>query len=103
MLDTPLSSSLARSAELLRVDGTRTPITPKNGVNFQFTGEAYDLIGTDMIEVVSTRDGRLLLIDENGKLRDDATVNKAATALYQYGHLDPIMGNAIVCDDSQLT
>lgn len=87
-------------AELLKTDGTRTTITPKNGTDFTFE-ECYPLLGCDTIQIVETNDGRILLIDEEGKLKMNL-LNAAATALYQYGHLDPIIGHAIVCDSEQL-
>ena len=89
-------------AQLLRTDGTWENITPKNGKTFEFVGEAYDLIGARMIQICPTHDGRLLLIDEEGKLTDKR-VNVAATALYAHGAYDPIVGDAIVCDTHQLT
>lgn len=91
-------------ADLLRADGTREPVSPKNGVDFQFKGEAYDLIGTDMIEIVATRDGRMMLIDEEGKLKGKP-INAAATALYRYGLFryggDVIVGDVIVCTSAE--
>jgi len=88
-------------AQLLRADGSRRDITPKNGKHFTFIGEAYDLIDASLIEVCATHDGRLLLIDEEGKL-EAKPVNVAATALFVYGAVDPIVGDAILCDRSQL-
>jgi hypothetical protein len=87
-------------AELLRADGTREMVAPKNGTSFEFIGEAYDLIGTDMIQLVATRDGRILMIDEEGKLKEKP-VNAAATALYRYGDLDQIVGDVLVCSSAE--
>ena len=89
------------SAQLLRADGTHDDITPKNGKRFVFTGEAYDLIGADMIQMCTTHDGRLLLVDEDGKLKGKR-VNVAATALYLYGAQDAIVGDVIVCSARQV-
>lgn len=89
-------------ADLLKVDGTRETVTPRNGTDFQFVGEAYVYLDTDVIQVVPTNDGRLMLIDEEGKLKDGAQVNVAATALYKYGHADPIVGHALVCNPSEV-
>ena len=89
-------------AQLLRTDGSHENITPKNGKTFKFVGEAYDLIGARMIQICETHDGRLLLVDEEGKLTGKP-INVAATALYAYGAVDPIVGDAIVCDTHQLT
>jgi len=88
-------------AMLLKTDGTSVTITPKNGTDFSFE-ECYPLLACDTIQIVETSDGRILLIDEEGKLKD-RPVNQAATALYRYGHIDPIVGHAIVCDSEQLS
>ena len=87
-------------AQLLRTDGSRDDISPKNGKKFEFVGEAYDLIDATMIQVCETHDGRLLLVDEEGKM-SGKRVNDAATALYIHGAYDPIVGNAIVCGTRQ--
>lgn len=84
-------------SELIKVDGTTKTIEPKDGVSFQFKGEAYDLIGTDMIQIVYTHNDRMLLIDEEGKLKGKP-INQLATRLYQYGKHDPIVGDVILCD-----
>ena len=89
------------SAQFLSADGTRRDITPKNGKRFTFIGEAYDLIGTDMVELCRTHDGRRLLVDEDGKSKGKP-VNVAATALYVHGAQDAIVGDAIVCGAHQL-
>ncbi len=63
---------------------------------------ARGIIGCDWIELVEpeplTKDGYLLLIDEEGKLRDeDLPINCVASDLYGSDqHGDPIIGNAIV-------
>lgn len=88
-------------AELIRVDGTRETVTPKNGTDFQFKGEAYDLLGTDMIQIVETIDGRIMLIDEEGKLKEKP-INVAATRLYKYREHDVIVGDALVCDSREV-
>ena len=89
------------SAQLLRTDGTHDDITPKNGKRFAFIGEAYDLVGTDMIEICRTHDGRRLLVDEDGKSKGKP-VNVAATALYVHGAQDWIVGDVIVCSARQV-
>lgn len=73
-------------AQILRADGTRETITPKNGQTFAFVGEAYNLIRATMIQICPTHDGRRLLVDEDGKMAGKP-VNVAATALYAYGAL----------------
>ena len=71
---------------------------------------ARGAIGCDWIELVETealsKDGYLLLIDEEGKLRDDdLMINCIASELYGADrHGDPIVGNAMAvrAGDEQL-
>lgn len=88
-------------AEVIRANGTRETVTPKNGRSFRFVGEAYDLIGTDIIQIVRTNDRRIMLIDEEGKLKDKP-INVDASRLYEHGHIDPIVGDVLVCADSEV-
>lgn len=89
------------TATLLCDDGTQRDIHPKNGETFVFIGEVYDLVETDMIQLITTHDGRALLVDEDGK-RKKKPVNHAATALYIYGAYDPVVGHAIHCRHDQV-
>jgi hypothetical protein len=58
--------------------------------------ELQALVG-GYIEVVRTIDGRLMVINEMGKL-EGLPLNKQATRIYQHGRVDPIVGPAIVAD-----
>mgnify|MGYP003152010153 CR=1 FL=1 len=53
------------------------------------------------IEIVSTKDKKLLIINEDGK-KKGLQVNKKATELYVYGLEDPIIGDAIVVETNEL-
>lgn len=61
-----------------------------------------EAIGCDWIELVEAdllaKDGLLMMIDEEGKLRPGgALINATASALYGTAqHGDPIMGNAVI-------
>jgi phosphatidylserine decarboxylase len=88
-------------AQLIQADGTVTDLIPQNGRTFVFQGEAYDLLDTTMIQIAATHDGRILLVDEDGK-RTRKPVNLTATKLYRYGDFDSIVGTAIVCDLDQV-
>ena len=70
-------------AIIIRTDGTEETIQPKDKANgFQFEGELYELLGCELIEIVHLSDGRLLLLDEEGKLpRPRKQVNEKATRL----------------------
>ena len=51
-------------------------------------------VGGD-IQGVTTHDGRVMYINEEGKLQH-LPVNDAATQLYQHGTYDPIVGDVVV-------
>jgi hypothetical protein len=58
--------------------------------------ELQTLVG-GYFEVVSTIDGRFLVLDDNGKLKQKP-LNKAATRLYIHGRSDVIVGDAMLVD-----
>lgn len=74
--------------------------TESNG----FLKACYRAIGCDYIEVTPTCiRGLVLIVDEEGKLKDNWQVNQVATAIHaRYG--DPIAGDAILAreDDADL-
>ena len=82
---------------IIRVDGTQEEYLPANGRHYTLA-ELKKAIGGGWIEIVKTRDGRLMVLDEEGKLKG-FPVNRVATALYLYGAQDPIVGDVLVCED----
>ena len=88
------------SNEIIHVDGTREECQPANGKHYTLE-ELKKAIGGGYIEIVKTRDGRLLVIDEEGKLKG-FPVNPVSTALYFYGGQDPIVGDVLVCDNGTI-
>lgn len=81
-------------ATLIKANGEAYPISPKNGKTFTLE-ECYGHIQTDMIQVVPTIGEDILIIDEEGKLKDDAKLNASATALIGEG--DFIVRDVIRC------
>jgi hypothetical protein len=82
-------------ATLLRTDGSVEVLAPPNGVHWSLE-ELQTLIG-GYIEVVSTIEGKYLVIDDEGK-RKRKPLNAAATRLYKHGRSDVIVGDAVVID-----
>src|SRR4029453_11773280 len=91
--------------KLLKTDGTTSVIVPENGCDFQCK-QLYEAIGCDLIEVVDLRDGTILIIDEEGKLKQDGEVNFLASFLAIKNKAihegDVIVGNAVLCCSGQL-
>jgi|TARA_R100000093_G_C1937085_1_gene70763 hypothetical protein len=90
-------------AELIKVNGTTETVKPRNGKNFTLN-ELYKLLNCKMIELVKTHDDRTMVIDEEGKLNEMSWMmtNAHATIMYKYGADDPIVGDALVCDNRQI-
>jgi len=83
-------------AQLIKTDETITEIEPKNGTDFNLQ-ELYEAIGCDTVEVVYLRDGRLMIVDEEG-LYDSPVMNFTASEMAG----TQIVGNVVVCNNDQL-
>jgi hypothetical protein len=86
-------------ATLITHDGLERTVIPSNLKRGFTLEEMYFLLECDTIEVVTLADGRLMVIDENGKLLK-RPVNNKATELFLEDRdpLDYIVGPALVCD-----
>lgn len=90
-------------AKIFNTDGTTRDIEPKNGTDFQLD-EMKEIVG-GYIELVDLRDGRLLVINEEGKLYK-LDVNLAATTMAHaaraIAYCDCIVGNVLLCNSDQV-
>ena len=86
-----------KSAKIIYTDKEAEDYTPKNGKTFGLT-EMQEIIG-GYIEPIRLNDGRVIIVDEEGKSKDKA-VNIPATNILRRDHFttDYIVGTAIVCD-----
>ena len=86
-----------KSAKIIYTDKEDEEYTPKNGKTFELT-EMQEIIG-GYIEPIRLNDGRMIIVDEDGKSKDKA-VNIPATNILRRDHFttDYIVGTAIVCD-----
>ena len=93
-------------AILLKYSGEEIPVSPADPeAGFNLT-EVYTLIGCDMVETVCLTDGRIMLIDEEGKMKDGCANKlnpKGTLLLFAAGGRadDWICGNALICDDKE--
>jgi hypothetical protein len=77
-------------------NGSEAWIRPKNGKRFMLT-ELQGLVGGN-IEIVHVKmGGKVMIINEEGKLKD-LPVNRKATDLYIYGDNDVIVGDVLLMD-----
>ena len=75
---------------------------PANGTDYMLT-ELVNAIGGGEIELIRLSDGRLRVIDDDGK-RKGLQCNERATQLFLYGRRshDFIAGGALVCRNAQI-
>ena len=90
-----------KSAKIIYTDKEAEDYTPKNGKTFELD-ELQGIVDGNF-EIVRLRDGRIIVIDEEGKSKDKA-VNIPATNIMRRDHYttDYIVGTAIVCDDDMI-
>ena len=86
-----------KSAKMIYTDKEAEDYTPKNGKTFALT-EMQEIVG-GYIESIRLNDGRMIIVDEDGKSKGKA-VNIPATNILRRDHYttDYIVGTAIVCD-----
>ena len=86
-----------KSAKIIYTDKEAEDYTPKNGKTFALT-EMQEIIGR-YVEPIRLNDGRMIIVDEDGKSKEKA-VNIPATNILRRDHFstDYIVGTAIVCD-----
>lgn len=84
---------MKKKAFVIDVDGTETPIKPKNGKTFTLA-EIQAAIGGGYVEMVRLPDGRMMFVDEDGLMKR-LVPNMQASVLCGR----PIVGKALVCDE----
>lgn len=82
-------------AQIIKTNGEIIETQPSNGTDFSLT-ELQAVVG-GFIEVVHLSDGRLMVVNEEGKL-DGLPINEKASELYP----DLIVGDVLVCDIKQI-
>ena len=96
---------MATLYQVKQVDGVYTPETvevkPKSGKTFSLS-ELQDFV-EGYIEIVNLRDGKIMVVNEEGKLKN-LPFNHAATKIYAETHFDRevIVGNALVCKSTEI-
>ena len=86
-------------AKLIKSDGSFKYVKPKNKENFTLS-ELQNYVGGH-VEIVETKTGRLMVINEEGNLLR-LQKNRKATDLYEYGGTDIIVGDVLVIDKNQI-
>ena len=96
---------MATLYQVKQVNGVYTPETievkPKSGKTFSLS-ELHGFV-EGYIEIVELKDGKIMVVNEEGKLKD-LPFNPAATKIYSevYTSRDIIVGNALVCKSTEI-
>lgn len=96
-------------ATLIKPDGTKTEVRPKNGKDFTIA-ELYTLIECTTVEVLYMAEGKSMWIDEEGKFKNPLHNLVAEMilrdSLHKIGRAmipgDYLVGNALVCDEGEV-
>ena len=85
-------------ATIIKTDGTETTAEKK-----ELTLEFMQQVVEGYIQIVPLRDGRLLVCNDEGKLKE-LPVNNKVTGIWQkyYGFTDIIVGNVIIAEDGEI-
>ena len=86
-------------ATLIKTNGVETNLTPQNKTDFQLT-ELQKIVG-GLIQIVKTKDGRTMVINEEGKI-NDLPINQKASELYRYNEFDFIAGDVLICNENEI-
>jgi len=90
-------------AKLIKTDSSVTDIFPADKEAGFTLEEIYGAIGCELFEPLSLSNGKMLLMDEEGRLKGLAVNEQASViASVDFGYSCVIVGNAIYCDQSEL-
>lgn len=82
-------------AKIIFSNGAEFDVVPKNGTDFSL--EELQGVVDGYIEIVRLRDGRIMVVNEEGRLRGLKHNGKASVMAADY-----IVGNVLVCDTGQV-
>jgi hypothetical protein len=86
-------------AQLVSTNGDVKSVKPKNNKTFSLKELQSYVDG--YIQILKTRDERIMIINEEGKL-NNLPYNEIASSLYIYGVQDPVVGNVLVMDKQMI-
>lgn len=85
---------------ILCTNGEKKVVRPKNGTDFKLV-ELQGFVG-GYIEVVTLDNGRIMVVNEEGKLLGLDYNIGATNLVYECGIKDLIVGDVLVCDDDMV-
>ena len=93
-------------ATLIKSNGEETNVIPQNKTDFKLD-ELQNYVG-GIIEIVRTKDNKMMVMNEEGKI-NDLPINQKASELYQYNEphcrqasFDFIAGDVLICNENEI-
>jgi len=86
-------------AQWIKANNETSTVTPTSGSTFKLE-EMQEFVG-GYIQLVHASNGDVIVLDEEGKIKEKP-INRIATELYEHGHLDPIVGDVLVCASDEV-
>lgn len=88
-------------AQIIKTNGEIIDVEPKNGKDFKL--RELQKIVDGYIEIVWSPNDKIMVVNEDGKLRGLET-NVEATRIYYnvFGYTDIIVGDVLICDANQV-
>ena len=86
-------------ATLIKSSGEEINVFPNNKTDFQLD-ELQKFVG-GLIEIIKTKDGKTIVINEECKI-NDLPINQKASQLYQYNKFDFIVGDVLICQSNEI-
>ena len=89
-------------AELITVQDTTTTVFPQDSI---FTlKEIYSLLNCNMVQIVSLNDGRIMWLDEEGKLKPHFSNATATQLLHESGGMDDdyVAGDVLITSQDEV-
>lgn len=76
-------------------DGKTEEVFPEDNNTFTLQ-ELYKLLDCDMIQTLNLGNNKIMIVDEEGKLKRNQIFNEKATEMLGYRH-DFIVGKVLIC------
>ena len=96
-------------AKIYKTTGEVIEVSPKNGKTFELeelqaiVEHKVGGVSCHYIEIINLHDGRLMVLNEEGKLIGAPMNNKATDIFVQsFGVFDIVVGNVLVCNDNEI-
>jgi hypothetical protein len=96
-------------AQIIKTNGEVIETQPKNGTDFSLeelqaiVEHKANGVSYHYIEIINLRDGRIMVINDEGKLIG-CGINHKATDIFSevFGYHDFVVGNVLLCNDDEV-